>query len=167
MREQKVEKHVERKTSNFANLLKIIDMIIIASTIGALAYYAKTSLFDSIQTTPTQAPMQVVSFNIQAVWINESDGIQSMVVKYNTNVSGLILELLDEGKCVVWGTQLGPGTGEAILRLSLEPYQTLTEPRLYTLRAIYQGRVVKNQTVSVNGADIELSIVNHFAYHYL
>jgi hypothetical protein len=158
---------VERKTSNFANLLKTIAVIIIASTIGVLAYYAKPPLFNSIQTTPTQAPMQVISFNIQAVWINESDGIQSMVVKYNTNVSGLILELLDEGNSVVWGTQLEPGTGEAILRLPLEPYQTLTEPRLYTLRAIYQGRVVKNQVVSVNGADIELSIVKHFAYHYL
>jgi hypothetical protein len=167
MREQGVEKRVERKTSNFANLLKIIAVIIIASTIGVLAYYVKPPLFNSIQTTPTQAPMQVVSFNIQAVWINESDGIQCMVVKYNTNVSGLILELLDEGNSVVWGTQLEPGTGEAILRLPLEPYQTLTEPRLYTLRAIYQGRIVKNQIVSVNGANIELSIVNHFAFHYL
>lgn len=167
MREQEVEKHVERKTSNFANLLKIVAVIIIASAIGVFAYYAKPALFNSIQTTPTQPPTQIVSFSIQAVWINESDGIQSMVVKFTTNVSGLILELLDERNDVVWSTQLELGTGEAILRLPLEPYQTLTEPRLYTLRTIYQGRVVKNQTVSVNGANIELSIVNHFAYHYL
>jgi hypothetical protein len=167
MREQEVEKHVGRKTSNYANLLKIIAVIIIASTIGVFAYYAKPALFNSIQTNPTQPPTQVVSFSIQAVWINESDGIQSIVVKYTTNVSGLILELLDERNEVVWSTQLELGTGEAILRLPLEPYQTLTEPRLYTLRTIYQGRVVKNQTVSVNGANIELSIVNHFAYHYL
>jgi hypothetical protein len=167
MREQDVEKHVERKTSNFANLLKIVAVIIVASTIGVFAYYAKPTLFNSIQTTPTQPPTQVVSFSIQAVWINESNGVQSMVVKYTTNVSGLILELLDERNSVVWSTQLELGTGEAILRLPLEPYQTLTEPRLYTLRTIYQGKVVKNQTVSVNGANMELSIVDHFAYHYL
>jgi len=167
MREQEVEKHVERKTSNFANLLKIVAVIIIASAIGVFAYYVEPALFNSIQTTSTQPQTQVVSFSIQAVWINESDGIQNMVVKFTTNVSGLILELLDERNDVVWSTQLEFGTGEAILRLPLEPYQTLTEPRLYTLRTIYQGRVVKNQTVSVNGANIELSIVNHFAYHYL
>ena len=166
MREQDVEKHVERKTSNFANLLKIVAVIIVASAIGVFAYYAKPTLFNSIQTTPTQPPTQVVSFSIQAVWINESNGVQSMVVKYTTNVSGLILELLDERNSVVWSTQLELGAGEAILRLPLEPYQTLTEPRLYTLRTIYQGKVVKNQTVSVNGANMELSIVDHFAYHY-
>jgi hypothetical protein len=62
--------------------------------------------------------------------------------------------------------QLGLGMGEAIPRLPLEPYQKLTEPRLYTLRKINQGRVVKSRGVSVSGANIGLSIVNHFAYHY-
>jgi hypothetical protein len=62
--------------------------------------------------------------------------------------------------------QLGLDTGEAIPRLPLEPYQKLTELRLCTLRKIDQGRVVKNQEVSVSGANLELSIVNHFAHYY-
>lgn len=43
------------KTSNFANLLKIIAVIIIASTIGVLAYYAKplySILFKPLQLKP-------------------------------------------------------------------------------------------------------------------